>query len=470
MPAYDFVNPYNFVRLQQMDSEARQTPVLHNAWQPGLYSGKLVCLLFPLSPLFIPYSAGVLEIPLPRFRHRDGSVRGRSKDASVLKAALEFFHHGDHTPVIPASSLKGAFRSIAEAAVNGCLSMMEPSYGPTKRGNQRHAPRNYLDDDVKGMHLQPCATLEHGPGDPDSGLCPTCRLFGMPAVDEGSPAAGTRPNAFAGKLRFSSAVLDNFNLQALARDLDSPLGSGSVYGPAVLLTELSTPDPTSYLYRDDTGALRGRKFYYHRSEIYRDTQWETRAMGFLRSFREDRSHPDLRRDVEGDDGLGRKIVVRPLQPFGLAKNLKDAPRFLFTVEFHNLTDEELDLLLYSLRMEQARDTSGFRRGVYPKLGYGKPAGLGSAAVGIVSVEWWDEAQRYAGGPASEQPDLRGLQARREAFLESHWKEPNLQDLRAILTWPSPGLEIRYPRLNQFKTTQNPDGYLLPPASKEPGRK
>lgn len=450
------LNPYNFVRFQEMAADARQTPVWHSATDPDLHSGQLICRIVALSPIFIPDHESVLKLPLPPVRNpRQNRARQRGNDHHNVY--LHFFHLGDNRPLIAGSSLKGLFRSVAEAAVNGCLAVFSERYMPgaaNKVDTPKYAEPFNLEPAVKKHHLQPCHQVERQDGEADSGLCPTCRLFGMPAPDEGEDQAGMRPNFFAGKVTFSDARL-----------LGDP-----VYDDPVLLTELSSPDPTSYLYYRDLSEQDpfGRKFYYHHKELYRDTrQNQQRAASLLNAYQQEGSNdPIFSRAVDGDDGLNRKVTVRPLKKYETV--------FSFTVDYHNLTTAELDLLLYTLELDTMIDDKGrIRQGAYHKLGYGKPAGLGSVAIQVAEwrrLELHDERSRYSGNGTGwrrvkAEAITTRVQRHKEAFLEQHARSVNLNNLRAILWYPSLHERIAYPRYpHDFKAD---GGYRLPIPGREP---
>ena len=452
------LNPFNFVRFREMAADARQTPVWHSATDPDLHSGRLSCRIVALGPIFIPDHGSVLELPLPPIRDtRRNFIKQRSKDHH--KVYLHFFHLGDERPLIPGSSLKGLFRSVAEAAANGCLSVFSERYGPgaaNKVDTAKYAESFDLKPAVIKYRLQPCDQVERQEEKADSGLCPSCRLFGMPAPDEGEDQAGTRPNFYAGKVTFS----------------DARLVGDPVYDDPVLLTELSSPDPTSYLYYRDLDEKDpfGRKFYYHHKELYRDVaRNEQRALALLHAYRQQgTSDPIFARAVDDDDGLNRKVTVRPLK--------KHETVFTFTVDYHNLTTAELDLLLYTLELDTMIDDTGrIRPGAYHKLGYGKPAGLGSVAVQVAEwrrLELHDARSRYSGnGTGWRRVKTEAVTARvqhhKEAFLEQHARSVNLNNLRAILWYPSPHEQIAYPRFpHHFKAD---GGYHLPIPGRESGK-
>jgi CRISPR-associated protein (TIGR03986 family) len=113
--SYRFLNPYNFVRwsrLPQIFDDA-DTPLLARCEPPphdryvGL-SGKIVCQLEAVSPLFISDS----ELLEPSQRDKEQGHK-----------TFRFFHYDFGTgeePALPASSLRGMIRSAFEAVTNSC--------------------------------------------------------------------------------------------------------------------------------------------------------------------------------------------------------------------------------------------------------------------------------------------------------------------------------------------------------------
>lgn len=406
------MNPYNFVRLRPMDDDARRTPQWHSGGDPDLNSGTLVCRLTALSPIFIPDHDKVED------RTRVG---GRWVNHNTYR---HFFSHGDGVPTIPGSSLKGAIRAVAEAAANGCLSILAGSYEPRANSNKRGKPRYKKPFDImpaiERLGLQPCDHVERVDGKPNTGLCPTCRLFGMPSAADGSSEAGQRPDFFAGKVSIGDARL-------LVED-DAVEGQ---YDSEYRLTELSTPDPTSYLYYRNydhdpdhygtVGKPRGRKFYYHQADLYLNNS---------------------------DNGLDRRSTVRPL---------KSGSVFEFNVEYQNLIDDEFNLLLYALELDAPHPAAGARH----KIGYGKPAALGSAEIVIREWRALDLESYYlrnVSGPVLQ--DNMEIRKRKVSFVKAQWNHGNLHDLRAILWWPN-DQPIAYPSWGNFNVDPDEGGYQLP---------
>ncbi|MGL5903007.1 MAG: RAMP superfamily CRISPR-associated protein, partial [Cetobacterium sp.] len=91
-----FSYPYNFVRVGEK--------VEREAIDKGELSGKIVCTLTNRSPLFFP--------------------EPKSSEVSN-NHSKEMFYKRDEKYIIPASSLKGSFRSVLEAISNSCLLNIE---------------------------------------------------------------------------------------------------------------------------------------------------------------------------------------------------------------------------------------------------------------------------------------------------------------------------------------------------------
>lgn len=90
-----FVNPYNFVSLgEECDKKKRETV--------GDLTGKITCKLTTLTPMFIPNE-----------KDSTNFYCYPTEDAGDL-----------FRPVIPGSEIRGAIRSVFEAAFNGCLSQV----------------------------------------------------------------------------------------------------------------------------------------------------------------------------------------------------------------------------------------------------------------------------------------------------------------------------------------------------------
>ena len=215
-------------------------------------------------------------------------------------------------------------------------------------------------------------------------LCPACRLFGFLY----------RGEVHAGKVSVSDAT--------------APQGKYELMD-FIILDVLSTPKPEArteaYVVRQEgRNVVRGRKFYRHRLDGVL-----TRAGG-----RKDRQNK----------------TVQPVAPGSV---------FTFDVEYNDLREQELCLLFYTLALEP---------GLWHKVGLGKPTGMGSAHIEIVSWQRVDRQVHYKflGGGVDEPLERDALEGELQTWLrpyrESH--ALNLQDLRELWRYEHE-YDVRYAR-------------------------
>ncbi len=218
-------------------------------------------------------------------------------------------------------------------------------------------------------------------------LCPTCRLFGMLH----------RGKVFAGNVAAQDAAAQpGYQTQRFT------------------LAVLSAPKPRhkpfySLKPEERKPPIRGRKFYYHRPQGPRE-----------------RAQKD-----------GQNKTVEAVLPGAV---------FTFEVEYTNLTEADLNLLLFSLVLWD--DTCH-------KVGMGKPIGLGSAKIEITSLIPLDRRARYrqwgAGWsePLTEVALVNFIRARVAMYRDG--TSDNLLDLHRILRWdPNAADVIKYPDQQWFK--------------------
>lgn len=216
-------------------------------------------------------------------------------------------------------------------------------------------------------------------------LCPACRVFG--SLD---------PNgkwALAGKVSISDAQAKPGEFTLL---------------PLSTLGVLSTPKPEARqgAYLLPGHVVKGRKFYRHRLD------------GVITSERRDRLTK----------------TVQPVAPGSI---------FYFTVDYQDLSEDELRPFLYALALEE---------GLWHKIGMGKPIGLGSAQIEILRWARRDVRARYRALGAGVETALEGETLTREldAWLRPYRStrgqpdEPaHLKALRQILRHEH-DYDVRYP--------------------------
>lgn len=234
-------------------------------------------------------------------------------------------------------------------------------------------------------------------------LCPACRVFG--AMERGRNARVHRGLVHIG--------------QAVAAETARVL-------PAVQLVPLQSPRPSHEAFYSPGGRPAGRKFYFHQATLSLAQSENERARG---------------------------VYVTPLA--GRADGAAGA-MFGFVVTFENLTERELAGLVAALVLTDRAVPGGEQ--VRHKVGYGKPAGLGSAEVRIVRavVEPGGGARyrQFVQAPEVLEGDvLRAwVEARQEAFFGR--PGPTVRKLIEILRYPPPaGVVYRYPGQDWFR--QNP---------------
>lgn len=122
MKSKSFINPYNFVPLEE--SCIRKSLAEYCCSEEPLLTGYMDCKLDTLTPLIIPNTSN------DKAMHRADEERvGKSYDFFSY-ANLEFSGLGAamnryEKPVIPGSALRGVIRSVYETAFNGCLSTVD---------------------------------------------------------------------------------------------------------------------------------------------------------------------------------------------------------------------------------------------------------------------------------------------------------------------------------------------------------
>ncbi len=216
-------------------------------------------------------------------------------------------------------------------------------------------------------------------------LCPACRIFGFLSSSY----------SFQGKISISDAV------SVEAADTE-----------ALTIEPLMEPKPRHSIWYEDPqkrGMMRGRKFYYH----------------------------------------------RPLGPITTTKRTKfnktveavcPGTVFEFVLDYANLTDGELALLVFSLTL---------RSSMCHKVGMGKPVGLGSAKISIASWEKLDRRARYELSEGSTKLEGEALSMEVDRWTKQYHKSYDswcecLSDLETIWRWdPSREVDVRYPSREWF---------------------
>lgn len=178
--------PYDFVSIPEVRSEDRKHPTGHHRYADGHISGHLEGALLALTPLHV--GAGSLYLT-------------DLDDPPLVKSHVRI----NERPAVPASTMKGMVRSIAEAMTRSCVRIT--------RARRNQLPRGAAE----------CRNEKQ--------LCVACRMFG---------ALG-----YQGLVRISDAVLRDEYQTQVAR-------MPALYGPR----------QRAGIYRE-RGQVKGRKFYKH---------------------------------------------------------------------------------------------------------------------------------------------------------------------------------------------------------------
>ncbi len=183
-------------------------------------------------------------------------------------------------------------------------------------------------------------------------------------------------------------------------------------------------------------------------------------------------HPGAIQLVPPHPGVTQTTIVRPAPP---------RTSFHFTVDFTNLREEELNVLLYSLALEEQvtvrlspealgrkEDNEGeeFCGPLRHKIGGAKPHGAGSVHIRITKMQLCrDAAARYRGNTATdilEKTSLTNEIYERTASFQNR-TDTTMRELRAMLIYSTddPRTPIHYPTYRWFNTQQGAQTQLKP---------
>ena len=217
-------------------------------------------------------------------------------------------------------------------------------------------------------------------------LCPACRIFG--GMKAGDP--------FLGKINISDAVAE-----------------GEPEVEWLTLKPLMQPQPRHRVWYGNPSQpdfMRGRKFYYHRPGDAQTTAIQNQ----------------YNKTVE---------AVKPGTVFG------------FNVDYANLTDDELALLIFALVLEPE---------MCHKIGMGKPVGLGSAKIEMIQWRQHNLQTRYERlGEGTKVLEADALTAEIDRWTDRYHEQyakwaDCLNDLRRIWRWnPNATDDVKYPSQGWF---------------------
>jgi len=270
-------------------------------------------------------------------------------------------------------------------------------------------------------------------------LCPACRIFGWVHPHPKDEDVHTARKGF---VHFSTATIDN-DKETQWVTL-KPLGQPH---PSCWQFYLKNNDAnysdTNPAYNDDNAVIRGRKLYWHQHNIDANSVKDMRI--------NDNGQP------QPPDNQNKTVELLP-----------EGASFNFTVDFENLSDDELGLLLLTLQpnlVSEIPDLFGqdkpLSKNLYHHFGMGKPLGLGSAEVTIDNIKLIDRAKRYQSLDCSGEEDF-DRQGKigafiRKALADQHRNVLNndtdkrnfasmahIKDLFAMLDWEHAPIPVQYP--------------------------
>lgn len=267
-------------------------------------------------------------------------------------------------------------------------------------------------------------------------LCPACRLFGT-VIEKDTKK---KTESFAGNVSFSVCELKGEKLNLITGQILKILSSAKPTSCNFYLIDPVTPqkvrdyDGRAIEIRgkgfapnpDDTGRmeLRGRKFYWHKPYEKEDKDALKRYTTTKEELKSNNQKLGLTSSVE--------LLLPPAE-------------FTFTVDFDNLDESELGLLLWSLEIEGE---------MAHKLGMGKPLGLGSVKIKIEKLEVINRIKRYteifsSGIQVKTSEKQNYIDKFKKKLEEENSKKfdeiPNISDLKKIMNLQNPPQNnVKYP--------------------------
>ncbi|MCR4289372.1 MAG: RAMP superfamily CRISPR-associated protein [Candidatus Scalindua sp.] len=343
-----FWNPYRLIPVEKVSN--KKAPITDEKFKER--SGILKCTLKNLTPLFV------------------GKNRNNER----------YFLTKNGNPIIPGTSLKGMFRSLAEVVGNGCYCV-----------DTKEVPDGY----------ERCKKIKQ--------LCAPCRMFGM-------MEKGQNSKVHKGNVSISDGDL---------------LEKGDTVDLMILLSNCGTRHEPFYR-SQNTGELdwKSRKLYFHQPKRKTDVLP-------LSEYLRKRANP-----------------IEALLPGHV---------FTFDIQFTNLSQEELDLLIYVVALEDNVEVELLASGIEKlrgplrhKIGHGKPLGLGSCEITISEILFIDTSSNRFKSIAIKQSPILKNEALKKEIEQRTLKHRNDQSLimkqfRKMMIWDeNDPRDFHYPDYNWFK--------------------
>jgi CRISPR/Cas system CSM-associated protein Csm3 (group 7 of RAMP superfamily) len=391
-----FLNPYHFIPFSKPNTTSWTTPEKlqsergHDRYQ-GL-SGRITCKLTTKTPLFI------------------GATR---KEAEGNHPTEVFGYTFQDKLAIPATSLRGMISSLFESISASNLRQLT-----RERYMVRDQKRKKRPVEVVALlkqfdnNLLPLGFPERE----EKCFSPVELLFGV-IEDQQSDSkrdANTPALALAGRvvIRIGVADADIKTEKAVTlKELSSPKPPS----PALYFKPIKGDDYVSKANLADSSSkytLRGRKTYLH---AWRE---EGRVVKLndqgLRDDQQGREPWASKYHGKPDSGHKRRVKVEPIAA---------GQSFSFHIDFHNLSERELQQLCATLQPDPAFEH---------RLGMGKPLGLGSVKLQIRAIQLINRTNRYASDALTADRSHQALSTEEIVSLTAAGMQTAPSDVRRAL--------------------------------------
>lgn len=250
---------------------------------------------------------------------------------------------------------------------------------------------------------------EHQPCDGSKGWCPACQLFGMIDQNQNREDTTNKLKALASRLRFTDSDVIKDAEFTKPRILPI-LGSPRISSPEFYLKKpKGKANFWNYdYYTDDTGKklyepiLKGRKVYWLGKSKATDVGITEAIYNKDGELRVSDNVPNLK----------QRTAVRSL------KNGNTT----FKVFFEDLTQEELDCLLFCLQLKEFGTNDS--RKIYHRIGRGKPYGMGAVEIKVDKLKLYtyelveDKIERSLDEKEREHLDQYNLEKYGQKYLKA----------------------------------------------------
>ncbi|OGR26979.1 MAG: hypothetical protein A2277_19900 [Desulfobacterales bacterium RIFOXYA12_FULL_46_15] len=342
--------PFDFIPFSNSNPQTRTV----DEWEAvgDLVSGSIDFFLTPLTPIHI---VGKQE------------RKGNKED---YKITMSHFNRAGHTPVIPATTLKGAIRAFFEAAFNCWVSQATEEFPAEKKSRHWGFAAFGKKDKDKRLHFGPAIPKRLHPVVKDDRIDLASFLFGNVIEPESKEAC--QDLAFSSRLIFEDLIVDPQDLDINSLRLPDVPGGAFMGGPKPNISNWWYFKPLGIAERKTEkhsvtefigGEYRGRKFYFHQHPE-KITAWYDNENNW------DHTTKKKGRLVNNYYTYPVEIIPRDKQING-------------KIFFNHIPEKILNLFLSVLQ-------PGGK--IRHKIGYGQAFGLGSIDLAIEKVTITDSRQ------------------------------------------------------------------------------